>query len=80
MLFKSRCYRLKLLPETFACNDSAKEVSAGVAPCNVKGRNFFGNVKTGLKMLFSPANLFWTLAMNHGQLDVPFFDRLAYAV
>ena len=47
---QSRCYTLKLLLK-LVCNGAAKQVSAGVAPCNIKCRNLFGNVKTGLKML-----------------------------
>ena len=33
------------------CNGAAKQVSAGIAPCNIKCRSLFGNVETGLKML-----------------------------
>ena len=33
------------------CNGAAKQVSTGIAPCNIKCRNLFGNVETGLKML-----------------------------
>ena len=32
------------------CNGAAKYVSAGVAPCDIKGRNLFGNVKAGLEI------------------------------
>ena len=35
------------------CNGPAKKVSAGDAPCNIKGRKSFGNVETGLEMLFT---------------------------
>ena len=37
------------------CNGAPKQVSAGVAPCNIKRRNLFRNVEIGLKM-------------NHGRL------------
>ena len=33
----SRHYTLKLLAETNVCNGAAKQVSAGVAPCNMVG-------------------------------------------
>ena len=36
------------------CNGAAKQVSAGVAPCDIKSRNLFGNVKAGLEILFIP--------------------------
>ena len=48
----SRCYTLKLLAETHV-QRPCKKVSAGVAPCNIKGRKSFGNVETGLEMLFT---------------------------
>ena len=35
------------------CNGPAKKVSAGIALCNIKGRKLFGNVETGLEMLFT---------------------------
>ena len=35
------------------CNGAVKQVSAGVATCNIKGRDSFGNVETGLEMLFT---------------------------
>ena len=35
------------------CNGAAKKVSADFAPCNIKGRHSFGNVETGLEMLFT---------------------------
>ena len=44
------------------CNGATKEVSAGIAPCNIKCRNLFANVETGLKM-------------NHGRL-IPVSDWL----
>ena len=43
-------FQLKLV-----CNGAPKQVSAGVAPCNIKRRNLFRNVEIGLKM-------------NHGRL------------
>ena len=53
-----------------------KNVSAGVAPCNIKSRNLFGNFETGLEMLFSSAPLLWTstLAMSQSRVVVPFSD------
>ena len=33
------------------CNGAAKQVSADIAPWNIKCQNLFGNVETGLKML-----------------------------
>ena len=44
------------------CNGAAKQVSAGLAPCNIKCLNLFRNVEIGLKM-------------NHGRL-VPVSDWL----
>lgn len=43
-----RSYTLKLLTELMR-NGVAKQVSAGVTPINIKGRNLFENVKTGLE-------------------------------
>ena len=42
----------------------------------VTSRNLFGNVETGLEMLFSSAPLLWTstLAMNQSRVVVPFSD------
>ena len=62
------------------CNDAAKNVSAGVASCNIKRRNLFGNVETGLEMLplvcTLSAILVWTLPVNHGCLLVTVSDWL----
>ena len=71
----SRYKTLKLLAETYF-NVSSKQVSADVAPSNIKSRNLFQNVETGLKMLLPSAILFWTLVMNHGRRVVPFSDWL----
>ena len=71
----SRCNTFKLLAETYF-NGSATQASADVAPSNIKSRNLYENVETGLKMLLSSAILFWTLAMNHGRRVVPFSDWL----
>ena len=71
----SRYKTLKLLAETYF-NVSSKQVSADVAPSNIKSRNLFHNVETGLTMLLSSAILFQMLAMNHGRLVVPFSDWL----
>ena len=35
------------------CNGGAKQVTAGIAPCTIKGRNSLGKVETGLEMLFT---------------------------
>ena len=71
----SRCNTFKILAETYF-NGSVKQASADVAPSNIKSRNLFENVETGLKMLLSSAILFWTLVMNHGRRVVPFSDWL----
>ena len=46
---------LKTAAKETMCNGAPKQVSAGVAPCNIKRRNLFRNVEIGLKM-------------NHGRL------------
>ena len=53
----SRYKTLKSLAETYF-NVSLKQVSADVAPSNIKSRNLFHNVETGLTMLLSSAILF----------------------
>ena len=75
MTHLSRCYTLKVLAETYVQRPFAN-VSVGVATRNIKSRNLFRNVETGLEMSFSSAILLWTLAMNHCQLVVPFSDWL----
>ena len=58
------------------CNGPEKNVLAGVGRPNLKSRNLFGNVETGLEMLFSSAILLWTLVMNQSRVVVTFFDSL----
>ena len=53
----SRHITFKPLAETYF-NGFAKQVSADVALSNIKSRNLFENVETGLKMLLSSAILF----------------------
>ena len=72
----SRYKTFKLLAETYF-NGSATQASADVAQSNIKSRNLFENVETGLKKLLSSAILFWTLAMNDGRRVLPFSDWLA---
>ena len=71
----SRYKMFKLLAETYF-NGSVTQASADVAPLNIKSRNLFENVETGIKMMLSSAILFWTLVMNHGRRVVPFSDWL----
>ena len=66
-MFESRCHTLKLLAEV-CVKWPCEEVSAGIALCNIKGQNLFGNIETGLQMLFSSVILLWMFAMNRGRL------------
>lgn len=47
-------------------NGAIQKFSEGVALCDIKGRNLFWNDETQNVVLL------WTLAMNHGQLVLPF--------
>lgn len=75
-MFESRCHTLKLLAEV-CVKWPCEEVSAGIALCNIKGQNLFGNIETGLQMLFSSVILLWMFAMNRGRLIFSVF-WLAY--
>ena len=60
----------KLLAETCVqrrCETSFSRRCSGIAPCNIKCRNLFGSVETGLKMLLPwiMTDLFWFLIGLH---------------